>query len=87
MSPEWSLMPPEAGQTHKHSFEASNHLLMDEQETLHVKSKPQMKDFARGGAEIAAVHNSPPPTSSQIPSHVLMGHHWSKEGEGALKQS
>lgn len=50
-----------------------------------MKSKPQMKDFPRGGAEIAAVHPLPP--SSQIPSHVLMGHHWSKEGEGALEQS
>lgn len=89
MSPEWSLMPPEAGQTHKHSFEASKHLLMDEQETLHMKSKPQMKDFGQGGAEIAAVHNPTPTpaTSSQIPSHVLMGHHWSTEGEGALEQS
>lgn len=82
MSPEQSLMPPEAGQTHKHNFKASNHLLTDKQE---MKSKPQMKDFPRGGAEIAAVHPWPP--SSQIPSHVLMGHHWSKEGEGALEQS
>lgn len=48
-----------------------------------MKSKPQMKDFPRGGAEIAAVTTPP---SSQIPSHVLMGHHWSKEGE-ALEQS
>ena len=69
MSPEWSLMPPEAGQTHKHSFEASNHLLMDEQETLHMKSKPQMKDFARGGAEIAAVHNLPPLPPKFLPMY------------------